>query len=672
MKSKKVISLTDGFPNTNSKMTAPLQIIYENKTDEVIKVNAFETFNSNKAGIELKLTSGSETLSMDYVKKYFYENPHLTYAMRIQSNDLMGKQALKVFYFVNRSPVGEVAKEPAFIPFDQMNKQQFQSGIIDVPYSFLLDGLAYDLEFELLPKSLISITLLFSHKITDRSKKGLKELEQFRLLNNKRNFNKYVGSFVIENNSNEPKELILLDVQKYLGEYVAESQLRIYDLFSLNYQDCCDTYTNRNDYFNNIKIYSSGSNVLKQVCQPIEFSSGNSYYPAIEFDGGQFQQCVNELNIVGEELSSSNEIKVLVHPNTTVAYLFKKSNKITNTSTKDKFYNINVQNLTDESKKVNVIDIFDDIKGKGVLHKVGKNRLSVNSENFDANFMRILFYDTEQFENPIIIKSKDSNDVEYNTSIFPLCYLNEYHFNPNIIDIPISSFFFENGNKILFELPKKGSGANIILGSAPIKKLKDVDRSLLFPVWFENITDEVKSIELENDIANFKEFTEGIICKVGIDSTYRELLHEIEGRGGYVEMRIHKIYSRNSAQITQILNIEDYTDLEKPSVKPLNTVTYFSAMQFNSSLLSIGGKDGVKIFDLSRLNTGIDVKKDGDGNEYNTPISVVEKKQRISFNILPKTKVCFIVSLEKKSIPLDNKDYVKTELMSFEKYSSKQ
>lgn len=659
MKNKKVISLTDGFPNTNSKMTAPLQIIYENKTDEVIKVNAFETFNSNREGIYLKLTSGNETLSMDYVKKYFYENPHLTYAMRIQSNGLMGKQAYKVFYFVNRSPVGEVAKEPAFIPFDQLNKQQFQQGIIDVPYSFLLDGLAYDLEFELLPKSVISITLLFSHKITDRSKKALKEIEQIRLLNNKRNFNfKYIGSFVIENNSDEPKELILLDIQKYLGEYVNEPQLRIYDLFSLNYQDCCDTHTNRNDYFNNVKIYSSGSNVLKQICQPIEFSSGNSYYPAVEVDGNQFQICVNELNIVGEELSSSNEMKVIVHPNTTVIYLFKQYNKITNTSTKNKFYNINVQNLTDESKKVNVIDIFDDVKGKGVLHKVGKNRLSVNSENFDANFMRILFYDTEQFENPIIIKSKDSNDVEHSTAIFPLCYLNEYHFNPSIIDIPITSFFFENGNQILFDLPKKGNGANIILGSAHIQQLANADRSLLFPIWFENNTDEPKEISIENDLSNFKEFIEGVTCKVGIDSSYRELLARIDGHANYVEMRLHKIYSKNTGQITQILNLVDYTDAEKQTTKQLVTQSYFTANQFNAALLSIGGKNGMKVFDLNRINSGTEVKKDGAGNEYNTPITVVEKKQRISFNILAKTKVCFIVSLEKNSIPLEaGKDF---------------
>lgn len=659
MKSKKVISLTDGFPNSNNKMTAPLQIVYENKTDEVIKVNAFETFNSNKVGIDLKLTSGSETLSMEYVKKYFYENPHLTYAMRIQSNDLIGKQSLKVFYFVNRSPVGEVAKEPAFIPFDQLNKQQFQQGIIDVPYSFLLDGLAYDLEFELLPKSSISITLLFSHKITDRSKKALKEIEQIRLLNNKRNFNfKYIGSFVIENNSNEPKELILLDVQKYLGEYVNEPQLRIYDLFSLNYQDCCDTHTNRNDYFNNVKIYSSGSNVLKQVCQPIEFSSGNSYFPAIEVDGNQFQICVNELNIVGEELSSSNEMKVTVQPNTTVIYLFKQYSKITNTSTKPKFYNINVQNMIDESKTVNVIDIFDDIKGKGVLHKVGKNRLSVNGDDFSSNFMRVLFYDTEQFENPIMIKSTDFNGVQSSTPIFPLCYLNEYNFNPSIVDIPISGLNFKNKNEILFELPKKGSGANIILGSAPIQKLANVDRSLLFPIWFENTTNEPKEISIENDLSNFKELVEGVTCKVGIDSSYKELLARIDGHASYVEMRLHKIYSKNTGQITQILNLVDYTDAEKPTTKLLVTQSYFSANQFNAALLSIGGKNGMKVFDLNRINTGNEIKKDGNGHEYNTPVTVVEKKQKITFNILAKTKVCFIVSLEKNSIPLEaGKDF---------------
>jgi len=183
----------------------------------------------------------------------------------------------------------------------------------------------------------------------------------------------------------------------------------------------------------------------------------------------------------------------------------------------------------------------------------------------------------------------------------------------------------------------------------------------MFPIWFENTTDEVKSLELENDITNYKDLPEGVICHVGIDSSYRELLARFEGHGDYRQMKLNKVFTRNTAQITQVVSVVDYTDAEKPTQTPIITQTYFSPNQFSSNLLSIG--NGINIFDLTRIKGENEIKKDGNGHEYNTPTSNIEKKQKLVFNILPKTKVALICSLERKSIPLPEKDdYIKTEV----------
>lgn len=661
MKNENVVQLKHGTGFMNDGGTKPIQITYTNISKSPITVNAFETFKNNNSGINLQFTSGNDSISVDFFKKYFYENPHLSCLMRIQCASLMSKQAEKVVYLVNRNPMGEVAKEPAFVPLDVMNKAQFQSGILDIPYSFLLDGLSSDLEFDLMPETTVVLTLFFSHKCNDRNKKGLNDLRKIGVENNEKFFNfKYMGSFVIENNSDEEKEFILLDANRH-KEYMMDSQIRIYDLFSFASQDMCDMYSNRNDYFNSIRIFSNGGkNNMKQIVSPIEFNSGNKYYPAIEVDGNQFQSCVNDVNIVGEELSLNNPILVTVMPKTTVVYLFKQYDKITNSSTKNSFYNISVQNKSDESKKVNIVDIFDDIKGGGVSHKIGKNRLEINGDNFTSDFMRVMFYDEQQVENPILITCKDEGK-ELKSPIFPLCYLNENNFRTEIVDIPMSSISLDKKNEVLFDLPKKGDGANIIFGKTKRLALKYKDnRHLMFPIWFENNTDEVKIVVLENDITNYKDMPEGVTCKVGIDSSYRELLSRFEGHGSYSEMILNKIYSRNTAQITQIIGIEDYTNIEAPVSNPLITQSYFSAMQFHSGLLSINGGKGYPIFNLNRIAGENEIKKDGEGNEYNTPTSNIEKKQRITFSILGKTKLALICSLEKKSISSsdnDEKDY---------------
>lgn len=653
MKAKNVIELKQGTGfNMNNGGVKPLQITYTNNTNEVKKVYAFETFHKNNEGVSLSLMSGSDNISLDYFKKFFYETPHLSSLARLQSTSLMNKQSEKVFYLVEKNPMGEVSKEPAFIPLDILNKQQFQSGILDIPYSFLLDGLSYDFEFDLMPNSIIVLTLFFSHKSNERNKKSLKELNDIRQKINKNFFDfKYIGSVVIENNYEEEKEIILLDRNKY-KEYSLDYGLRIYDLFSLNNQDMCDAYSNRNDYFNSIRIYSNGGkNNLKQISSPLEFNSGNKYFPAVEVNGNQFQQCVNDVNIVGEELSSNNPIKVTVMPKTTVVYLFKQYREVNNSSTKESFYNIIVENKSDESKKVNVINIFDDIKGKDVLHKVGKNRLALTESDFSSNLMRVLFYNHEQIENPILIRNTDVNGVQYSQPIFPLCYLNERDFNSEIIDIPTPSIFFKEQSELIFDLPKKGDGANIILGSVVYGNVKSIEnKHLMFPIWIENTTNESKTIELENDITNFKDLPEGVTCKVGIDSSYRELLARIEGQGCYSSLILNKIYSRNTAQITQILTVTDYTDSENPTQQPIITQSYFSAMQFYASLISLG--NGFPIFDLNRTKGENEIKKDSEGNEYNCSTLTVNKKMKVAFNILPKTKVGLICTLQKNSIPL--------------------
>lgn len=623
---------------------SPIQFSICNETDEPKRVSVFEIFNKNSEGIFHQNTVSSGT-DIEHLKKFFYDTPHLSSLIRVQSSSLIESQAQNPFYIIRKTPMGNMEQSPAFILIDKLSKNQFQSGICDIPYAFLLDGLTDDLEFQLMPKTSIVITMFFGHKALERTKASISELNRIKQnLNSKLNNEQYIGSFVIENNSNEIKEVILVDKDKYVGDYMSDDSLRIYDMFSNGYKDLLDIYSCNERLFNSIVIFASGENKLKQIMSPIEFNSGNTYYPSVEVSGGQFQLGINELNIIGERLSCDNPLRVTVMPNTRVIYLFKKLEEVNYSSIKPSFYNIQAENLSNESKTIDLIGNNND--NKNVYHKIGKNKISINEENFSVNMMRVCFNDFEQIENPIILKSTDENGVISVYTVFPMSYVDEYNMIQNIINVPVPYFKLKN-SQILIDLPKKGNGVNVILFNSV--SITDYHKSKFVPISLENTTDELKTVELVNDITDFKEIAEGVI----LNDSYRELLHRIESQGNYMEMNLNKIYSNNSAQISQTLRLIDYTDPAKLTETIKEPIHYLSAAQFSSSMLNVGS---FKIFDLKRIDTGIEVKVDGNGHEYNIPTSTVEKKQKLVFNILPKTKVYFLVTISKKSITLVNQD----------------
>ena len=619
-----------------SKNYTPIQITYSNTTDEVKKVSAFEIVNRNQEGINVSI-SGNNIVSFDFLKKYFYDNPHLSSLIRIQSSKLFGIQAEKVIYLVSTTPMGNSMSIPAIIPIDVFSKNQFQTGILDAPYSFVLDGLSNDLEFDLCPNTTIIITVFFSHKCIDRTKESLSVLREMCI---KKNNSECIGSVIIENTSDESKEVILFDREKY-SEYINDENLKISNIFNLT----DNFFDNKKSYFNSIRIFAKGSNILKQISKPIQFNSCNTYYPSKEVDGSQFMDGINDVNIVGEELSSENKMKVTVLPNTRVVYLFKKVKDLMPTTIDGSFVNIDIETNIDENKKVNILSYFGDDKGKNITHFIGKNKLSLNGDDFKFNMMRIQFNNREQIENPITIEVKDiENDITTSIiTLYPICFVNENKFCSNIVEIPVGLNFSLKNSKILVELNKKGDGMNVILGNISIEHFSDnllaLDNSLIdFPIWIENETDEEKEVELVNDISSYKEFPDGIKCYLNDTTSYEMLLKKIESIGTnnhFNSLGISKIYSTNLNQLNQNINLVDYTNQESPSTRDIVTPNYIKANQFNITLLSVN----LKAFDLIR---------EVDVNHIESEIkkTKIVNNQKIIVKILPKTKYALICNLK--------------------------
>ena len=375
------------------KKNNPLRVNYTNTTDEVKRVSFFEIFKVNPDGVITEISN----CSIDFTKKYFYENPHLISLFRFQSTNIKNIQSESMINKVSRNPMGQLIEEPAILLIDFLHKNQFQSGIVDIPYHFVLDGLTSDLEFDLLPNTTVSIAMFFSEKCDSRSDESLKNLmDKCNDLNESIKKSDYIGSVVVENKSNESKVIDLNNIFKYENEYSKDSNLILSDIFNKN--------TNLNEfnygYFESIRIVANNS---RQLINPIVFNSGGKYYPAIELNGTEFQSIINDVNIIGEEFSSENTMRVTVMPNTRVLYLFKKLKHKVESFHSKSFISIESINNTDTNKKVNVLsaDNEDGMMLDGVYTSIGKNKTNLSENYFNPDMIRMRFFNPNQIERDV-------------------------------------------------------------------------------------------------------------------------------------------------------------------------------------------------------------------------------------------------------------------------------
>lgn len=644
-------------------LEAPLQIVYTNNTDEVKKVCAFEIFNKNPEGVTAEMAYVGGT-SFEYMKKYFYENPHLSGMIRLQCTGLNGVQAEQVIFKVSKTPMGHMIQVPAIVPIEEFSKHQFQSGILDVNYKFLMDSMDCDFEFNLLPKTTLVMTVFFEEKMKGRN------IEKLDSLRNrcKNKYHNIIGSIVIDNSSDKPKELILFDIEKY-KEYEKDESLKIYSLFDVKHEDVLQQITYQNTYFNSIRTFVSKGNMdnqKRQVAAPFEFNSGNKYHPLVEIDGNEFQQGIADTHIVGEQLSSDNPIKVTVMPNTRVAYIFKHEEKINASSVIPSFIAVDIENTTD---KDSVFDALHYNEHK-INHEISCNKLKFNKTEFKANFMRIYFYNESQLQSSfkIVGELKDGTKVE--KELYPINHINEMKFNTNLVELDFNFFDLPVSKcHLLFDL-KKGYGVSIIiankkkdntpvinkeefvhdsmkgvdflLANTAVMSSKNDDRLNWIPIKLENKTDEEKEIILQNSNEEKSSIPDGVNCSVGgFASGYNQLLDFLYSRT-FDSLNVERIFSKDNMQITSPLNVTDYTDSKNPKNIQIAPQVYFSAMQFHSAIINTAG---FKLFDLTKQDDGIEIKKDGSGKEYKTPKTKVVNKQKLTFKLRPNSTVIFCISL---------------------------
>ncbi len=466
-----------------------LQLTYKNTTDEVKKVCCFEIFNKNVEGIEFT-NSFVDGADMDYLKKYFYENPQSTSYLRILSKDVFGLQSERTINEVRKTPISS-SSEPIISLIDYLNKHQFQNGILDVQYSFVLDGFSSDLEFDLLPNSSISISFFFGCSKGVRSTESLKELteisNEYNLEHSK--LSERVGSVIIENLGDEPKVIDINDIDKYNNIYSLDPLLKFSNVL---YPDSCYFPTHEYKSFNSIRIVvtksENYSNARKQVSLPIEFNSGSKYFPFVELKGTDFQSGINEINILGEEYSLDNPMRITVMAKTRVVYVFSNKKNLIPTTSNSKFINIECENITDSTKIINALSVKNE---DGIKHIISKNKLSLSEGYFNPNMIKVFFSDKSQLNKEItFIRSEDNKSVK----IKPCDYFSPSQFQSNYIEIPIKfGFSFNENDEILFELSKKGDGFSLVLFEYKYFNeyiSSNYQKSLPEPVWIDSESNE--------------------------------------------------------------------------------------------------------------------------------------------------------------------------------------
>lgn len=145
---------------------------YTNTTNEVKRVSCFETFNANQEGVEVRI---SDNFDIDSARKYFNEYPCLVSKFRFMSCNL---NKMKGYYFNNISSF--LQKEPintSQIMLD-IPEGQYQEGILDREYYYVLGSSTDDLEFDLIPNTEISIAMFFSETYNFRSDDALSTLTE--------------------------------------------------------------------------------------------------------------------------------------------------------------------------------------------------------------------------------------------------------------------------------------------------------------------------------------------------------------------------------------------------------------------------------------------------------------------------------------------------------------
>lgn len=432
-----------------------LHITYKNTTNEVKKVCCFEIFNKNVEGIEL-INNFINSSDMDYLKKYFYEIPQSTSYLRFFNENIFGLQSEIVIREITKTPIS-LSSKPVISLVDYLDKHQFQSGILDVQYSFVLDGFSKDLEFDLLPNSSLSIAFFFGCNKGFRSPESLNELfkisNQYNLENCK--LSDSVGSIIIENLGDEEKIIDINDIKKYNEIYSLDPFLKF---SNISYPNSVYFPTSEFKSFNSIKIVvtksENYSSARQQVSLPIEFNSGKVYFPSVELKGTDFQSGINEINIFEEEYSLENPMRVTILPKTRVVYLFSNKKNIKPTTCVNKFININCSNKLESIKTINLLS---NEKEDGIHHLISKNKLSLSEDCFNPNVIKVFFSDKSQAERHINLVKNDSSYVKLKISD----YFNPSYFQSNYIEIPLN-YKFNDISEILFEL-KSGENINLVI-----------------------------------------------------------------------------------------------------------------------------------------------------------------------------------------------------------------
>ncbi len=447
----------------------PIQFSYENTSDKIQRASAFQIFNKNPEEVKTESVF-SNAPDLEHFKRYYFDKPHLITRVRMQSVNLR-RQMEHVVSITGKNPTGQAYWAPAFNPLMFLNTKQFQEGILDIPYAFLLDALDADLEFDIEPKTTLIITFYFECEV-ERSAENIKRLRDLaHAMNLKNGWNELIYGLVVENRSEKIMEVDLFHPDYKKNNW--SSTLIVRNIFRPKEKDgIAEDWKmeprGADDVFNALRISVTESpDRAKQLVQPIRFDSGKVYYPAAELDGDEIQSGLVDMKITGEAIFQQNTMRVTILPNSRVVYLFLNEKEREQRSTiqqNKKFTNVFIENNSD----MNLVDcdlLSMDCISDSITKQIGKANMALSENQCQFDHLRIMYSGDSFLKNSIEMNQNDKTFL-----IDAAAHLSNASFG-KVISIPLSKPFVPYKDKLFVTVPN-GEWINVVLENSHGKKIE--------------------------------------------------------------------------------------------------------------------------------------------------------------------------------------------------------
>jgi hypothetical protein len=285
---------------TDEEKYAMFTFMVNNETD---KTQTFSLFEIEKPNGIVKIDT-----DLDYLKRFLTIYKTYLHKIKIRGINAQYFNTTLAHALVVKPLKESIKKVPLIIPACDLQERQSHKYNLEKKVNIRLDTVNYDLEFTILPKTKIEISLCLS----DRESYDYEYCD-------------YIAGVEVTNNTGELKQVELFNPDK---EYSNGIQLKSF-FENLNYKEVCCMFRqskaamlNKTNTYNSIRVYSENEN---QVIEPILVEVGSGDFNVTPMRVADAVRC-EVVDVKFREdiiIAKDSTVKVYVQPYTTVIYLFK-------------------------------------------------------------------------------------------------------------------------------------------------------------------------------------------------------------------------------------------------------------------------------------------------------------------------------------------------------------